>query len=917
MNAKRNGSDVRALFGASANALSGEDSYEPSAPAERKLKSLNVQDYDKNATVQTGPGLPRWEWQSFHISWSGPVERGQQLGLWLVPPWANTLLGFLRTILLALLVLCVFGLDGRAFQWINRFRPPPHATSAAVLLALLLPLASRAQEAPVEPVAPSPELLSQLRERLLEPPSCQPNCASISRMQLTIAPRSLEATLEVGAAARTAIPLPGSASQWSPEKVTVDGRPATGLRRTEDGRLYLQLDPGSHQVKLDGALPLRDTVQLALPLRPHRVEVSAQGWTVDGVHEDGLSDDDLQLSRKAVAAEEGAPLQAANLPPFVEVTRALVLGLNWEVETHLRRVTPTGSAIVLEVPLLPGESVTSNETRVQNGKVQVNLGPSVTEAHWSSVLAQRSPIVLTAPAGVPWAEVWRLEASPVWHVTIGGIPMIHAEERTETRLPEWRPWPGESVKLDVVRPSGVGGQTVTIDQASLELQPGVRATDGTLKVNLRSSRGGQYAITLPEGATLSSVKVNDVSQPIRAEGRTVQLPLVPGSMSAELGFRQPTGISMLFRTPEVKFEGAAVNVRVELTVPRDRWVLFVGGPRVGPAVLFWSLLLVLLALAAALGRVTLTPLRTLQWVLLSIGLSQVPVVAGALVLGWLLAVGWREKNPEVRSVLLYNFRQLALVGWGVVSIGVLFAAIHEGLLGTPEMQIEGNGSSGAALYWFIDRISSVYPRAWVFSVPLLVYRLAMLAWALWLARACLAWIGWVWGAFNEGGLWRRHERAPVAPAAGPRRPPGGAVSADCLACRIVSGAHVTPGGVLLRAEGLVLHAFADPSPLPGWVVITSERHLRAWYELDEDESAAVGRLTTRVMRAQREVLGADHAYAFAIGEVLHHFHLHVVPRYPDTPAHLRGRGCFEPRPADLRDPAELADAARRLADALR
>jgi hypothetical protein len=37
---------------------------------------------------------------------------------------------------------------------------------------------------------------------------------------------------------------------------------------------------------------------------------------------------------------------------------------------------------------------------------------------------------------------------------------------------------------------------------------------------------------------------------------------------------------------------------------------------------------------------------------------------------------------------------------------------------------------------------------------LLVYRLAMLGWALWLALAVLRWLRWGWGAFSLGGLWR-------------------------------------------------------------------------------------------------------------------------------------------------------------------
>jgi hypothetical protein len=51
-------------------------------------------------------------------------------------------------------------------------------------------------------------------------------------------------------------------------------------------------------------------------------------------------------------------------------------------------------------------------------------------------------------------------------------------------------------------------------------------------------------------------------------------------------------------------------------------------------------------------------------------------------------------------------------------------------------------------------------QAWLFSVPVLVYRLAMLAWALWLAQALLRWMRWGWQCFSSGELWRplREER---------------------------------------------------------------------------------------------------------------------------------------------------------------
>ena len=76
----------------------------------------------------------------------------------------------------------------------------------------------------------------------------------------------------------------------------------------------------------------------------------------------------------------------------------------------------------------------------------------------------------------------------------------------------------------------------------------------------------------------------------------------------------------------------------------------------------------------------------------------------------------------------------------------------------------GAGAAGLTASGYVDRSGEMLPQPWVFSVPLLVYRLAMLAWALWIARALLGWLRWGWGAFTEGGIWRplpRFGRRPL------------------------------------------------------------------------------------------------------------------------------------------------------------
>ncbi len=713
-----------------------------------KKRSFNVRDYDKNATVQTGPGLPRWDWRPIQIKFSGPVQRDQQLSFMFLGPAANLVLAFLRVGLLALLVLVVLGFPGGFWPgWLKRLVKTAAGGVAAALLLFALP-------AQAQPAAPSVDLLEQLRQRLLEKPECAPSCASSPRLQLEASAKTLRLRLEVLSGAETAVPLPGSATQWVPDTVLLDGKPASGLRRQPDGSLWLAVSAGAHQVQMEGALPPRDTVQIALPLRAYRVEAKLDGWTLDGLHEDGVADENLQLSRKATNEKgQGAALQVGTLPPFVRVQRTLVLGLQWTVETTVERVTPVGNAVVLEVPLLTGESVTSSDVRVQGGKALVNMPAAETQVTWSSVLEAKAPLELVAPTGLPWVEVWRLDVSPVWHVALSGIPVVHQQDASGVRMPEWRPWPGEKVTIEVLRPEALSGQTLTIDQSSLVVAPGARATDVTFTANFRSSRGGLHPFTLPDGATLQNVTINGAQQPVRQEGKTVAIPLVPGSQSVVLTWRETNAMGFAWSTPVIDVGTPTVNADVEVKVPKDRWVLFVRGPGLGPAVLFWSFLLVLLVVSVALGRTKYTPLSTAKWVLLALGLSQVPIPAIAFVFGWLLLLGWRQKSDNLTPGW-FNTRQLALVGVTGAALIILGASVYAGLLGQPEMQVRGNGSYASLLRWFQDRTGSAYPTAMVFSVPMLVYRGAMLAWSLWMALSLLSWLKWGWKAFSTGGLWK-------------------------------------------------------------------------------------------------------------------------------------------------------------------
>jgi hypothetical protein len=354
-------------------------------------------------------------------------------------------------------------------------------------------------------------------------------------------------------------------------------------------------------------------------------------------------------------------------------------------------------------------------------------------------------------------ETWTVAASPVWHLATTGIPVIEHRDAGNQWRPLWRPWPGESVELVVTRPAGAPGRSLTLDNASLEIEPGPRSTNATLSMRLRSSRGGEHALSLPDGAELMTVVMDGaVKEHVKAEGTKVTLPIDPGEHSVSLAWRDAGVLrSGLFRTPRVDVGLPGVNAEVVLRPPAERWLLFVGGQGAGPAVLFWSQIVAVALAAFLLARLPLTPLKAWQWFLLGVGLAQATLAAAIVVTLFLLAVGLRRTYaPAVKGKTAFNAVQVVLAGWAVAAAGCVIGTLEAGFFGTPDMQIEGNGSSAARLVWFRDRIDGVLPEAWMISVPLVVYQVAMLAWALWFAFTMVGWARWLFACYTEGGMWR-------------------------------------------------------------------------------------------------------------------------------------------------------------------
>jgi len=720
---------------------------------------------DPQALIQTGPGLPTWRWRMFTLQWNGPVDMHQTFRLWLIPPWMNLLLAVIRVLLLAVLTagLCSFT------HWRSRFRFKA-STAAASLLFLFITTASVKASSDVPLAAyPPPPMLEALQQRLLKKPDCFPVCADIPRMDIRGDETALDMTLDIQAAVETAVPLPGGAENWRPDTVTLNQQPLKGLMKDREGRVWALMPEGTHQVRISGKTARLNTIQIALPIKPRRVTAAVKGWSVQGIGPEGQVSGGIQLQRIEKQETPGFSVGIGAVQPFFQVERELILGLTWEIQTRITRLTPVGAPLSLALPLLTGESLTTAGILVEGGKALINFDPDSREMSLLSHLDITDTLQLTAPESVPWTETWILDAGTVWHCDFSGIPVIHQQDDEGKWRPEWRPWPGERVDIRIARPPVVPGPIITVDGTTVKWTPGENQDKAELTLTIRTSRGGQHLLELPAHAVLQKVTIQGRSQPIRQEGRSVVLPLIPGSQTIALEWQQPGTGLWRYHPAQVSIGTPAVNAGVTFHLPEHRWILWASGPRLGPAVLFWGYLLIVVLISIGLGQTSLAPLKTYQWLLLTVGLTQIPSWMALVVVGWLLILGVRSKTVPSGGWLAFNFTQLILIGWTVAAMSALYSAVENGLLGIPDMQIAGNQSTSRMLNWTQDRIDGLMPAPWVISLPEWVFHILMLCWSLWLAFSLLRWLKWGWQCFSQGGAWKKSEprRKKEPPAAAP------------------------------------------------------------------------------------------------------------------------------------------------------
>jgi histidine triad (HIT) family protein len=130
---------------------------------------------------------------------------------------------------------------------------------------------------------------------------------------------------------------------------------------------------------------------------------------------------------------------------------------------------------------------------------------------------------------------------------------------------------------------------------------------------------------------------------------------------------------------------------------------------------------------------------------------------------------------------------------------------------------------------------------------------------------------------------------------------------DCIFCKVVAGE--IPGEIVDSDERTITVMDINPATR-GHVVVIPREHAENFLSVSqEDLAATMGAARRMVERIQETLAPAGFNILNNMGRVawqsIFHFHVHVIPRYPDDPLQLP----WLPEPAD---PGDLADVAAEI-----
>ncbi len=706
--------------------------YAPQAVSKMVLEDKSEQFSFSSKSSVSGPALPEWRWKTSYIQLATPLDSSHLLKFYMLPPFLSRLICALRAVLIIALSVLLFSRLGLRLPSTTSKATP--ATAVSMLLCALLFCSQAKAE------IPDNEMLKELEARLASARCTAQSCTSIDTININIRGSELKITASTSSSGKSFVTLPGPLDRFDLKNVSVNSKITNLLRRNNNGFLEVQTSDGQNAIELTSELPAVENFNLQFQQKALAVTIDSPEWFVEGIDDKGLVRDNLRFIRQSKdQAKTAVANSRTDLPVWIKVSRSFRLSDQFNTSILVERLGNFEREARVSFNLLKNEKLISQLATIDKDSVELNFDPGQKSIRLNSVLPFSSSIELIASNEKRIVEEWQLQCDTFLACTFSGIKPVSTSLDGQ-KVYTFLPFPAEKINVDAINLNSPKGDFYTVDKVIHNVRWGTNILEGQLTISLRATQQSSFWLKLPDGATLSDVSINGQSGQSTSVDQKVAFVLNPGDHNLVTTYNLPWQAGMKESAPAIELASPSSNVNTIIQPSGDRWLLWLGGQGWGPAVVFWTKLLVLVLICFALHHFALLPGSKAGIFLLGIGLATLPVWTVSIPLLWLIAI---HTLPRLQGKLGFCPRWLGLGAFGglmAASLVLWFLVVQYGLLFSPPMLVAGNSSNQSILKWYVDHSGTILPSSYVISVPVWYYRLFALLWSSWLAVTLFKWL---------------------------------------------------------------------------------------------------------------------------------------------------------------------------------
>ena len=270
----------------------------------------------------------------------------------------------------------------------------------------------------------------------------------------------------------------------------------------------------------------------------------APRWFIEGLDANGIVTGNIRFTKSK--NENSKTVESVKLPQWAIVNRYIEISETVISTIRVKRTGNLKDSVVIEVPLLENEKITSGGVKIVSNKAIISFNSGVTEKIFSSILSvDTKNWEISATETDRITESWQLSCETNVFCKVSGLKPTSTISNGIVKW-SWLPFPNEKIRIQVKKLPTISGDFITVDSLQHNIRWGTRLLSGTVEVTSRVTQQTNLGFTTEEGSRIQEIKVNGIVAGAAQSKSKAQVLLNPGPNKITISYEKdftPSSVS--------------------------------------------------------------------------------------------------------------------------------------------------------------------------------------------------------------------------------------------------------------------------------------------------------------------------------------------------------------------------------------